>query len=74
MTNRFGRRLFLTFFKTYTEKVWGIPCSELKAEWAAQRIKDLSLRTALLQHVPQARHDDHVPSSRSSIIRGSGRE
>jgi protoporphyrinogen oxidase len=48
VTNRFGRRLFRTFFKTYTEKVWGIPCSELKAEWAAQRIKDLSLKTALL--------------------------
>jgi protoporphyrinogen oxidase len=48
VTNRFGKRLFLTFFKTYTEKVWGIPCSELKAEWAAQRIKDLSLKTALL--------------------------
>jgi protoporphyrinogen oxidase len=47
VTNRFGRRLFLTFFKTYTEKVWGISCSELKAEWAAQRIKDLSLKTAL---------------------------
>jgi protoporphyrinogen oxidase len=47
VTNRFGRRLFLTFFKTYTEKIWGIPCSELKAEWAAQRIKDLSLRTLL---------------------------
>ena len=48
VTNRFGRRLYLTFFKTYTEKVWGIPCSELKAEWAAQRIKDLSLKTAVL--------------------------
>jgi protoporphyrinogen oxidase len=48
VTNRFGRRLFRTFFKTYTEKVWGISCSELKAEWAAQRIKDLSLKTALL--------------------------
>ena len=48
VTNRFGKRLFLTFFKTYTEKVWGIPCSELKAEWAAQRIKDLSLKTAML--------------------------
>jgi len=48
VTNRFGRCLFLIFFKTYTEKVWGIPCSELRAEWAAQRIKDLSLRTALL--------------------------
>src|SRR3954462_4548373 len=48
VTNRFGRRLFLTLFKTYTEKVWGIPCTELKAEWAAQRIKELSLKTALL--------------------------
>jgi protoporphyrinogen oxidase len=48
VTNRFGRRLFETFFKTYTEKVWGIPCSSLRAEWAAQRIKDLSLRTAIL--------------------------
>jgi protoporphyrinogen oxidase len=48
VTNRFGRRLFEIFFKTYTEKVWGIPCSELKAEWAAQRIKDLSLKTAIL--------------------------
>ena len=48
VTNRFGRRLFRTFFKAYTEKVWGISCSELKAEWAAQRIKDLSLKTVLL--------------------------
>jgi len=48
VTNRFGRRLFLMFFKSYTEKVWGITCSELKAEWAAQRIKNLSLGSALL--------------------------
>src|SRR5262245_7153797 len=48
VTNRFGKRLFQTFFKTYTEKVWGISCSELKAEWAAQRIKNLSLKTALI--------------------------
>jgi len=47
VTNRFGKRLFEAFFKSYTEKVWGIPCSELKAEWAAQRIKDLSLKTAV---------------------------
>jgi len=51
VTNRFGKRLFQTFFKTYTEKVWGIPCSELKAEWAAQRIKDLSLKAALLSMI-----------------------
>lgn len=48
VTNRFGKRLYQTFFKTYTEKVWGVPCSELRAEWAAQRIKDLSLKTVLL--------------------------
>jgi protoporphyrinogen oxidase len=48
VTNRFGKRLFEAFFKAYTEKVWGISCSELKAEWAAQRIKDLSLKAAVL--------------------------
>jgi len=48
VTNRFGRRLFETFFKSYTEKVWGISTSELKAEWAAQRIKNLDLRSALV--------------------------
>lgn len=47
VSNRFGRRLFNIFFKTYTEKVWGIPCDEIRAEWAVQRIKGLSLITAL---------------------------
>jgi protoporphyrinogen oxidase len=47
VTNRFGRRLFQTFFESYTEKVWGIPCKVLKAEWAAQRIKDLSIKAIL---------------------------
>jgi protoporphyrinogen oxidase len=42
--NRFGRQLYLTFFKSYTEKVWGVPCHEISAEWGAQRIKGLSLR------------------------------
>ena len=46
VTNRFGARLYRTFFKTYTEKVWGIPCTELRADWAAQRIKGLSLVVA----------------------------
>ena len=45
--NRFGKRLYETFFKTYTEKVWGIPCSEISAEWATQRIKGLSLLTVV---------------------------
>lgn len=47
VSNRFGKRLFQIFFKTYTEKVWGIPCTEIKAEWAAQRIKGLSFTTAI---------------------------
>jgi protoporphyrinogen oxidase len=45
--NSFGRRLYRTFFKTYTEKVWGIPCSEISADWAAQRIKGLSMVSLL---------------------------
>jgi protoporphyrinogen oxidase len=44
---RFGRRLYEMFFKTYTEKVWGIPATEIQADWAAQRIKNLSLGTAI---------------------------
>ncbi len=47
VTHRFGDRLYRTFFKTYTEKVWGIPCDRIQAEWAAQRIHGLSLRTAV---------------------------
>ncbi len=47
VSNRFGKRLYRTFFKTYTEKVWGIPCSEITADWAAQRIRGLSLLTAV---------------------------
>ena len=47
VSNRFGRRLYGTFFKTYTEKVWGMPCTEIRAEWAAQRIKGLSLISAV---------------------------
>jgi protoporphyrinogen oxidase len=48
VTNRFGRRLFSIFFKTYTEKVWGMPTSQLSADWAAQRIKGLSLSKAII--------------------------
>lgn len=51
VTNRFGGRLFWHFFKTYTEKVWGLPCKEIRADWAAQRIKNLSLMKAVMQAV-----------------------
>src|ERR1044071_6371492 len=47
VSNRFGSRLYEIFFKTYTEKVWGLPCSEISSDWAAQRIKNLSLPEAL---------------------------
>jgi protoporphyrinogen oxidase len=44
LINRFGKQLYLTFFKSYTEKVWGVPCHQISAEWGAQRIKGLSLK------------------------------
>ena len=46
--NRFGRLLYLQFFKEYTEKVWGTPCDQISAEWGAQRVKSLSIAKALL--------------------------
>jgi protoporphyrinogen oxidase len=46
--NRFGKQLYLTFFKSYTEKVWGVPCHEISAEWGAQRIKGLSLKGVVM--------------------------
>jgi protoporphyrinogen oxidase len=49
LINRFGRQLYLTFFKSYTEKVWGVPCNQISAEWGAQRIKGLSL-TGVVKH------------------------
>ena len=48
VTGKFGNRLYRTFFKSYTEKVWGRPCQDIAADWAAQRIKGLSLTTAIL--------------------------
>jgi protoporphyrinogen oxidase len=51
LINRFGRELYLTFFKSYTEKVWGTPCDQISAEWGAQRIKGLSLTTAVKHFV-----------------------
>ncbi len=47
VSNQFGKRLFRIFFKTYTEKLWGMPCSEISADWAAQRIKGLSMSSAI---------------------------
>jgi protoporphyrinogen oxidase len=60
--NRFGTRLYRIFFKTYTEKVWGIPCSEISADWAAQRIKNLSLKEAVLNALLGSRDGKIVTS------------
>jgi protoporphyrinogen oxidase len=56
--SRFGWRLYRKFFKTYTEKVWGVPASEIRADWAAQRIKNLSLSKAVLNALTPGRRTD----------------
>ncbi len=59
VSNQFGKRLFNTFFKSYTEKVWGMPCKEISADWAAQRIKGLSLGSAIKNAIlPQKQPKD----------------
>lgn len=63
--NRFGKRLFEIFFKSYTEKVWGISCDEISADWAAQRIKGLSLREAVLS----ALRGKKGPATAKTLIR-----
>ena len=60
LINRFGRELYRTFFKSYTEKVWGVPCAEISAEWGAQRIKGLSGWRALLHAWKEAFHGDNT--------------
>jgi protoporphyrinogen oxidase len=62
VSNAFGRRLFETFFQTYTEKVWGMRCTEISADWAAQRIKGLSLGTAIRNAVTPRRGPQTVKS------------
>jgi protoporphyrinogen oxidase len=69
--NRFGERLYRTFFKDYTEKVWGVPCSQISAEWGAQRIKGLSVSKAIghaLTRPLRARGDTHQKGIETSLI------
>src|SRR2546430_12852208 len=65
VSNQFGRRLFRIFFKSYTEKVWGMNCKEISADWAAQRIKGLSLGTAILQALKPKRQ----PKNKHQVIK-----
>jgi protoporphyrinogen oxidase len=60
--SRFGWRLYRTFFKTYTEKVWGVPATEIKADWAAQRIKNLSLSKAVVNAMLPKRNQKDITS------------
>jgi protoporphyrinogen oxidase len=62
VSNRFGSRLYRIFFKTYTEKVWGIPCTEIRAEWAAQRVQGLSLVRAIISATSLQRRNITIKS------------
>lgn len=59
VVNKFGRKLFNIFFKNYTEKLWGIPCAEIDADWAAQRIKSFSLMEAVKAAIFGAKKGKH---------------
>jgi protoporphyrinogen oxidase len=65
VVNQFGERLFRIFFKTYTEKVWGMSCKEISADWAAQRIKGLSLASA----IKNAILPKHKPKDRKQVVK-----
>jgi protoporphyrinogen oxidase len=62
VASRFGYRLYRIFFKTYTEKVWGVPANEIKADWAAQRIKNLSLFSAVVNALLPKRNQTDITS------------
>ena len=64
--NRFGDRLYRTFFKDYTEKVWGVPCQEISAEWGAQRIKGLSV-TKAIAHAMAGRFRSSADTSQKQV-------
>src|ERR1700732_2940733 len=68
VSNQFGKRLFTTFFKSYTEKVWGMSCKEISADWAAQRIKGLSLGSAIKNALlPKRQPKDHSKGIKTLI-------
>jgi protoporphyrinogen oxidase len=71
LINRFGNRLYRTFFKDYTEKVWGVPCQEISAEWGAQRIKGLSVTKAMVHALTgrlRSAGDTSQKSTETSLI------
>ncbi len=67
--NRFGRRLYEIFFRTYTEKVWGMPCGKISAEWAAQRIRGLSLRSLVSNALRRNTNGNGTLANRKGHVR-----
>jgi protoporphyrinogen oxidase len=66
--NRFGRQLYLTFFKEYTEKVWGVACNQISADWGAQRVKSLSIGKALVHALRRAVSGGSVAAEQTSLV------
>ena len=67
--NQFGERLFRIFFKTYTEKVWGMSCDDISADWAAQRIKGLDLSTAILDGLKRSLGLGRRPKAGGPVVK-----
>jgi protoporphyrinogen oxidase len=67
--NQFGERLFQIFFKTYTEKVWGMSCDEISADWAAQRIKGLDLRVAVMNALKRSLGRTKAPAEGGDVVK-----
>ncbi len=69
--NRFGRHLYNTFFRDYTEKVWGVPCNKIPADWGAQRVKGLSVAQAIIHSIKkvfQKKNDIYQKGTETSLI------
>jgi len=67
--NQFGEKLFSIFFKTYTEKVWGLSCDEISADWAAQRIKGLDLGVAVLTALKKTLWRKRAPKAGGPVVK-----
>jgi protoporphyrinogen oxidase len=68
LVNRFGNRLYRTFFRSYTEKVWGVPCEQISAEWGAQRIKGLSISKAVAHALAKPFRSADTAHTETSLI------
>lgn len=65
--NRFGRELYQTFFRDYTQKLWGVPCCEISPEWGSQRVKGLSIGTALMHLARQMGHRKETATDQKKV-------